>query len=196
MQIAKVTPRSERLHRASFLIAAGALCVVYGLASSAKAQHPVRPDSALDNLHRIGDVVARAVLDRDATTLLRYDRTDLRAEDQSSLKNTKSDLYCFLFDSSCISGKGRSVFDKLSSSRQLAIKVVDGGKSKVDGTRYATLLFYDKSSVSEASISSRTFLCKEAVRRIASWTFKLADGNWTPVTPLFDNETDTLCSPD
>jgi hypothetical protein len=88
------------------------------------------------------------------------------------------------------------VFDKLSSSRELAIKIVDGGKSKIDGLRYATLLFYDKSTISETSLHSRTYLCKEGITRIASWTFKLADGKWVPVTPLFDSETDTLCSPD
>jgi hypothetical protein len=188
----KLTELSERL---AIWISASVLCVFY-LAVSVEAQHPKRSDTALDSLRQIGAVVARAVLDKDTTTLLRYDRTDLRAEDESSLKNPKSDLYCFLFDSSCIAGKGRSVFDKLASSRQPAIKVTDGGKSKIDGLRYATLLFYDKSAIPEGSLGSRAFLCKEAPNRIASWTFKLVDDNWTPVTPLFDSETDSLCSPD
>jgi hypothetical protein len=177
-------------------VVVGALFIICGFFSSVLAQHPAKPDADSERLHQVGETVARAVLAKDATTLLQYDRSDLRTEDESSLKNTKSDLYCFLFDSSCISGKGRSVFDKLSSSRELAIKIVDGGKSKIDGLRYATLLFYDKSTISEASLHSRTYLCKEGITRIASWTFKLADGKWVPVTPLFDSETDTLCSPD
>jgi len=192
----KLTGLSRCSSRAVFVVAVGVLCVSSCLPASGKAQRPVKSDTALDSLHRIGNAVARAILDKDMTTLLRYDRADLRADDESSLKNPKSDLYCFLFDSSCISGKGRSVFDKLANSHQLGIKVVDGGKSKIDGVRYATVLFYDKSAISEASLRSRAFLCKEGPNRIASWTFKLLDGNWTPVTPLFGNETDTLCSPD
>lgn len=178
------------------MLAVGGLLVTCGSLTLARAQHPARPDSDTERLHQIGETVARAVLAKDATTLLQHDRSDLRAEDESSLKNTKSDLYCYLFDSNCISGKGRSVFDKLSRSRQLTIKVVDVGKPKIDGLRYATLLFYDKSSISEASLRSRTYLCKEGNTRIASWTFKLTDGKWVPVTPLFDSETDSLCSPD
>ncbi len=182
--------------RAVFGTAASILCAFSYLVVSVKAQHPMRSDAALEGLRQIGNVVVRAILDKDTTTLLRYDRADLRSEDESSLKNPKSDLYCFLFDSTCIAGKGRSVFDKMANSPQPAIKVMDGGKSKIDGLRYATLLFYDKSAIPERSLSSRAFLCKEAPNKIASWTFKLVDGNWTPVTPLFDNETDTLCSPD
>ena len=183
-------------NRVAIGMAASLLCLLSYRVVSVKAQHTTRPDAALDSLRQIGNVVTRAILDKDTATLLRYDRADLRAEDESSLKNPKSDLYCFLFDSTCIAGKSRSVFDKLANSRQPAIKVMDGGKSKIDGLRYATLFFYDKSAVQEGSLSSRSFLCKEAPNKIASWTFKLVDGNWTPVTPLFDNETDSLCSPD
>lgn len=192
----KLAGLSGGLSRAVFVVVLGSLCVSLCLVASGKAQRPRKSDTSLDGLHRLGDAVARAILDKDMTTLLRYDRADLRANDESSLKNPKSDLYCFLFDSSCISGKGRSVFDKLANSRQLGIKVVDGGKSKIDGVRYATLLFYDKSAISDASLRSRTFLCNEAPNRIASWTFKLLNDNWMAVTPLFDSETDTLCSPD
>src|SRR5579859_4417734 len=139
----KMRTASERPLVTVFLVTVGVLCASRCLTASARASQTAKSDTQLRALHEIGKVVARAVLDKDTATLLRYDRADLRAEDESSLKNTKSDLYCFLFDSSCISGKGRSVLDKLSSSRQLAIKVVDGGKSKIDGRRYATLLFYD-----------------------------------------------------
>jgi hypothetical protein len=172
------------------------LCVSWGFGGSVQAQRPAKPDAVLENLHQIGKVVAQAVLDRDVRVLLRYDRADLLAEDESSLKDAKSDLYCYLFDSSCISGKGRSVLDKLATSRQIAIKVIDGGKSKSNGIRYASLLFYDKATVSERSLQSRKFLCEHSLDEIASWTFKLVNGKWLPVTPLFDNETDTLCSPD
>jgi hypothetical protein len=129
-------------------------------------------------------------------TLLRYDRSDLRAEDEHLLKDEGSDLYCFLFDSTCFpGGKGRSVYEKLSTAKDLAIKVIEAGKTPQDGSRYAIILFYDRSTISEHLLRSRKFLCKEGLNRIASWLFKSVDGTWVPVTPLFDNETDTLCSP-
>jgi len=126
-----------------------------------------------------------------------YDRSDLRADDEVSLGDKRSDLYCFLFDSTCLpGGKGRSVYEKLSTAHELGVKVVDGGRSPRDGNRYALVLFYDRSTISDQSLRSRKFLCKESLNRISSWSFKFADGKWQPVTPLFDNETDTLCSPD
>jgi len=144
-------------------------------------------------LHLIGEKIARALLDRDIPGLLAYDRADLRSEDEASLRNTKSDLYCFLFDSSCIQGgKWRSVYDKLSQAHSLGIHAVLG-KSRYDGHLYGTVLFYDRASISDKDLSSPDFLCKQSPTRIASWKFRLEDGKWKPVTPLFDNETEGLC---
>lgn len=175
-----------------------AMTVFFGLLSDVRGQQrPKKHDAVLDDLRLIGTKVAKAVLDRDISTLLQYDRPDLRADDEIWLKDKKSDLYCFVFDTSCIPGKkGRSVYDKLSSARQLGIKVIGGGKSAQDGHLYGLLLFYDRASISDQLLRSRAFLCKASLDRIASWTFKRVDGTWEPVTPLFDNETDTLCSPD
>lgn len=160
-------------------------------------QNDVRFGNALNGLRQLGKSVAKAVLDRDAPALLRYDRVDLRRDDELSLNDKSSDLYCFLFDTSCIRGRiGRSVYEKLSTAQELGIKVVSGGKSSPDGNLYAIILFYDRSTISERSLRSRKFLCKESLNRIASWSFKFVKGKWEPVTPLFDNETDTLCSPD
>src|SRR5258708_6897213 len=69
------------------------------------------------DLHQIGARVAKAVLDKDIQTLLAYDRPDLRDEDGVALKNPKSDLYCYIFDSSCMARSEvswLSVYDKLS----------------------------------------------------------------------------------
>ena len=149
--------------------------------------------SAARDLRLIGEKVARTVLDKDIPGLLTYDRADLRSEDEASLKNTKSDLYCFLFDSSCIEGgKWVSVYDKLSQSHSLGIRAVLA-KSSHDGHLYGTLLCYDRTSISEETLGSSDFLCKQSPRKIASWKFKLEDGKWKPVTPFFDSETDGLC---
>jgi hypothetical protein len=158
--------------------------------SSSGATNQVRRD-----LQQLGEKIAKAVLDKDIPTLLSYDRADMRSGDEIALKNTKSDLYCFLFDSSCITwgnGDWRSVYDKLSQAGQLGIKV-NTRRSPHDHQLYGGLLFYDRSSVSEKDLRSPDFLCKQQATQLASWNFRLEGGKWKAVTPLFDDETDGLC---
>jgi hypothetical protein len=142
------------------------------------------------DLRKIGEGVAKAVLDKNIPALLSYDRADLRSVDEVSLKNPKSDLYCYIFDSDCItwgSGNWRSVYDKLSQAHQLEIKV-SVTSSPYDRQMYGNLFFYDASAVSEKDLRSPDFLCKEGPANIASWKFRLENGKWKPVTPLFDSE--------
>jgi hypothetical protein len=143
------------------------------------------------NLYLMGKKISQAVLDKDIVMLLRYDRADLRSADEVSLKNTKSDLYCFIFDSDCITwgdGTWRSVYDKLSQAHQLQIKVAVSS-SPYDHQTYGNLFFYDASAVSAKDLRSRDYLCKEGPAQITSWKFRLENGKWKPVTPLFDSET-------
>jgi hypothetical protein len=142
-------------------------------------------------LHKIGETVAKAVLDKNIETLLSYDRADLRSLDGVSLKNPKSDLYCYLFDSDCITwgdGSWRSVYDKLSQAHQLEIKA-SVSSSRYDRQLYGNLFFYDASAISDKNLRSRDFLCKEGPASIATWKFRLEGGKWKSVTPLFDSET-------
>ena len=162
------------------------------------AQAPQKPRGrgAGGDLRRLGEALARAVLDKNIEALLAYDRGDLRSEDAALLKNTKSDLYCYIFDSDCITwgdGTWRSVYDKLSQAHQLEIKV-NLARSPYDRQLYGSLLFYDAAAVSDKDLRSTEFLCKEAPARIASWRFRLEGGKWKPVAPLFDDETDALCA--
>jgi hypothetical protein len=152
-------------------------------------------DRLRQDLRQIGEKVAKAVLDKDVPTLLSYDRADLRSADELALKNTKSSFYCFLFDSSCITwggGAWRSVYDKLSRARLLRIQVKTAN-SPYDHKLYGSLLFYDRSSVSDRDLRSSEFLCDEQPTSLVSWNFKLEDGQWKAVTPLFDSETEGLC---
>jgi len=192
MRLSRIATEQKQI---PLILCAAMISMSYGLISDATSQQPQKKfDIARRNLHLIGEKVARAVLDKDIPSLLSYDRADFRSEDEASLKHTKSDLYCFLFDSSCIEGgKWRSVYDKLSHSRQLGIKVTLA-KSRYDGHLYGILLFYDRASISDKDLGSPDFLCKESPTRIASWKFKLEDGKWRPVTPMFDNEAEGLCS--
>jgi hypothetical protein len=154
-----------------------------------------RTDSSR-GLGKIGEAVAKAVLEKDIPTLLAYDRPDLRGADEVSLRNAKSDLYCYLFDSECITwggGDWRSVYDKLSEAHPLEIKV-SLNRSRADGQLYGNLLFYDGSGPSEKDLRSPDFLCKEGPARFASWRFRLENGKWRAVTPLFDSETDAFCA--
>lgn len=147
------------------------------------------------SLHFMAEKISKAILDKDIRTLLSYDRADLRSNDEISLQNPKSDLYCYLFDSDCITwgdGSWRSVYDKLSQAHPLQIKV-SVTRLPSDHQLYGSLLFYDSSSVSEQDLQSSDFLCKEAPEKIASWKFRLERGKWKAVTPLFDAETEALC---
>ena len=147
------------------------------------------------DLHKMGEAIAKAVLDKNIETLLTFDRADLRSQDEASLKNTKSNLYCYIFDSECITwgdGNWRSVYDKLSQARQLEIKV-SVSSSRYDRQTYGNLFFYDASAVTGKDLRSPGFLCKETPASIASWKFRLESGKWKPVNPLFDSETGAPC---
>jgi hypothetical protein len=150
-----------------------------------------RRSSPSRDLHQVGEVIAKAVLDKNIQTLLTYDRADLRPSDEVSLKNTKSDLYCYIFDSDCITfgdGTWRSVYEKFSQAHELEIKV-SLSRSPSDHQLYGSLFFYDASAVSEKDLRSRDFVCKEGPAKLASWKFRFENGKWRPVTPLFDSET-------
>jgi len=154
--------------------------------------------NASRDLRNVGEGIAKAVLEKNIQTLLSYDRADLRSVDEAALKNTESDLYCYIFDSDCITwgdGTWRSVYDKLSQARQLEIKV-SMTRSPYDRQLYGSLFFYDDAAISEKDLRSRDFLCKEAPAKIASWKFRLENGKWKPVTPLFDSETRGPCPSD
>ena len=184
------------------LLMAGAtiLATTCGLIPLLAMQTHKKPASAASNqlrrdLQQLGGKIAKAVLDKDIPTLLSYDRADLRPQDEIALKNTKSDLYCYIFDSECItwgSEDWRSVYDKISQGHPLEIKA-DVARSPADHQLYGTLLFYDGDAVSEKDLQSRDFLCEKAPAEIASWKFRYESRRWKAVTPLFDSETEGLC---
>jgi hypothetical protein len=179
-----------------FLASVASLVIVPPMIPVATVQAQQKPGAAHRNnpsrdLRKVGEAVAKAVLDKNIQALLAYDRADLRSVDEVSLKNTKSDLYCYIFDSDCItwgSGNWRSVYDKLSQAHQLEIKV-SVTSSPYDRQMYGSLFFFDTSQVSEKDLRSTDFLCKEGPANIASWKFRRENGKWKPVTPLFDSET-------
>jgi hypothetical protein len=147
-------------------------------------------DTATRQLREIGDRAAIAMLAKDANTLLEFDHNP---EDAASLNNKSGDLYCFLFDSSCIAGaKGKSVYELFSTSKKLAI---DASVSNVpvNGKIYGLLMFYDKSQVSDEQVYKQDFLCSDkALKETAAWHFVLTDGKWSTST-LFDYKIERPC---
>jgi hypothetical protein len=186
-----MTKPSAMSRKIALISSAGIIAMAYALIPDVTARQAEKKSSpgATNQLRRdlqqLGEKIAKAVLDKDIPTLLGYDRADMRSEDEVALKNTKSDLYCFLFDSDCITwgnGEWRSVYDKLSQARQLGIKI-NTARSPYDHQLYGSLLFYDRSSVSEKDLRSSDFLCKQQSTQLASWNFRLEAGKWKPVTP-------------
>ena len=163
----------------------------YPQAKPAKSTSASKRPNASRTLYMIGEKISTAVLDKDIPTLLSYDRADSRAADETSLKNTNSDLYCYVFNSECITwgdGSWRSVYDKISQAQHLQIKA-NVSSSPYDRQLYGSLFFYDAAVVSEKDLRSRDFVCKQGPASIASWKFRLEHGKWKAVTPLFDSET-------
>ena len=145
-------------------------------------------DPATHDLRAIGNKVASAVIARDVNALLEYDH---QPEDQASLADKTSDLYCYLFDSSCISGTNkRAVYDLFSTAPKLGI---DASVTSVEGRNYGLLMFYDKSQISESELYTPGFLCTDkGMKGTASWRFIQTDGKWNTTT-LFGYKTETSC---
>jgi hypothetical protein len=145
-------------------------------------------DPATRDLRAIGDRATTAIIAKNTSTLLEYDHDP---EDQASLQSKSGELYCYLFDSSCIAGgKTRAVYDLFSAAPKLGI---DASVTSVDGKQYGLLMFYDKSQVSATELYSPDFLCSDkALKTSASWHFILTDGKWTTTT-LFDYKTEKPC---
>lgn len=152
-------------------------------AAAAKAEDP-----ATHQLRLIGDRVAVAMVARDINPLLEYDHYP---EDETSLKTKTGDVYCYVFDSTCISGgRPQSVYDLFSTAPKLGI---EASVANVDGKDYGLLMFYDKSQISEQELYSPDFLCSaKAQTKTATWHFILTDGKWTSTT-VFDYKTDKPC---
>jgi hypothetical protein len=178
-------------------LTAESLCFCAVLSPSPTAVNRVtvqvsRPQSLTD-LRVIGEGVAQAVLRKDAAALLAYDALEFKAENEQSLNDPKSDLYCFLFDTTCNNGPP-SILQILSTAKKMTVTVKDLGIGS-DGYRYAAVFFYDAAVIPQRQLNSQRVLCREGGRRIASWVFRIQSGRWIGANEPFDFETDTLCQP-
>ena len=152
-------------------------------APRANVQNP-----ASHELRTIGERTLIALLARDTKTLLEYDHN---AEDEASLNNKSGELYCYLFDTSCIlDAKRPAVYEIVSSAPKVGI---DASVATVQGRSYGLLMFYDKSQVSNDELYSPDFLCSDkALKATASWHFILDNEKWITTT-LFDYKIGRSC---
>jgi hypothetical protein len=161
--------------------------------ASADAAIAAKPQAKPDNspagkLRAIGEQVVAAVMARDTHALLQFDSNP---EDQLSLSDNKSELYCYLFDSACISGENkRAIYDLFATVPKLGI---DASSTTLQGKNYGLLMFYDKSQISDTELYTPGFLCTEkGMKNTASWRFVEADGKWSTST-LFEYKTERPC---
>jgi hypothetical protein len=165
---------------------------VAATASATPPPAPAKPeDPATRQLHEIGDKVAAAILAKDVDTLIVYDQNP---DDQEALKARSGELYCYLFDTTCMTGKGRSVYDILTEAHQLRVDPLVTDVALV-GKRYGQLVFYDKRIIKEDQLYSQDFLCSDrGLKQTASWHFIFTDGKWSTST-AFDFKVDRGCNP-
>ena len=157
-------------------------------ATSPNSQNTI--DVAQQDLQAIGTKAAKAVLANDGKALLPYLIDENRDYWEEMLQNRGT-----LFDKTVCDGcKGRSVYQIVSSARQLQIEA-SVTRSK-EGRLYGLLLFYDRSQVTEQQLQSNAYLSSdEALRQVSSWHFELINGKWQART-LFDEGTEGLCGDD
>ncbi len=171
-------------------------CAVLAGCNKSPAQSAPQPKPAtqkVDNspagqLRAIGDRAVAAVIAKDPKALGEYDHNP---EDQMSLSDNKSELYCYLFDSSCIpGGNRRAIYDLFSSVPRLGI---DASVANLQGKNYGLLMFYDKSQVSEAELYLPEFQCSDrALKGTVLWRFVETAGKWDTTT-LFEYKTERPC---
>ena len=146
-----------------------------------------RPPQALENLRQLGERIVRAVLEQDITTLMAYDGSGSGPVGASTLDDPRSALHCYVFDSRCNPPGKPSVLEMFSTWRKVGIQTSSAGSN------YAVLFFYDATLVSARGLRSQKTLCREAGRRIVSWSFRIESQRWVAANEPFDFDVDTLC---
>ena len=169
-----------------------------GISTDLYAKPLHKKEASLDELYSIGRQIIQAMRNRDIDLILSYDRPDLRKLDKEEFEK-KADLYCYLFDTSCIHSpnqpRSRSVYDFFRNSKKLNLKVFDLGRW-ADGSHLAVLLFFDGAVLATPKKLSSDFVCANSGVSLESWTFQTVKGKWESRHPPFDLETDFYCSPD
>ena len=164
--------------------------VMFALAGSACAHtrtgdsHDPLSSTERAELLQIGEEAVQAILAGDLERLWLYARSDVR-ESPTSRRAMGTELESYLL------GDVRRV---IATAGQLTVRVLPLGADS-NGARWAQLVFYDGSKVTEGMLGNRTFLCEHDLRDAVAWTFLRARGRWESIGYPFDAFTDIHCPP-
>ena len=154
-----------------------------GRARAGGSHDPLSPAERAELL-RIGEAAVQAIRAGDVERLWLHARPDLR-ESPTSRQAMGADLEAYLF------GDVRRV---IAAARPLTVRVLPLGADE-SGTRWAQLVFFDGSKVTEAMLADPRFLCDHDLRDAVAWTFQHARGRWEAIGYPFDAFTDIHCPP-
>lgn len=149
--------------------------------------------SAAEDLKQLNKIASRlivAVKSENQSVIL--DLYPVR--DRPGTAEPGSELYCYLFDSTCISWKGKSVKQIFTDAKQLRTKIIIP-KLGPDRTKYAHMFFFDRKVVDPHKLDDANYTCPMAGKNLVSWLFKYENSKWVPAHLPFDAETDSLCNP-
>lgn len=171
---------------ARLLIALVILALSGSACTRTRAVGPHDPLSPAERaeLLRIGEAAVQAIRAGDLERLWLHARSDLRESPTSRLA-MGAELEAYLF------GDVRRV---IAAARPLTVRVLPLGADG-SGTRWAQLVFFDGSKVTEAMLADPRFLCDHDLRDAVAWTFQHARGRWEAIGYPFDAFTDIHCPP-
>ena len=170
------------------------LLVLAIAAQVAVSAQPKGVDKGLQELQAYGSTIAKLVETKNWPALLEIAPLEYRDWHAKDLQDPHSDFYCFLIDATCNENwKGRqSVYHILALAHSLGVAAIGSGPSPAQA---ATLFFYDRSEISLSDLRSDDFLCKkDGWKKVAYWSFRIINGKWMAIGPVFEYATDSLCN--
>jgi len=131
--------------------------VIFGMQPTTESQSDSKRIEYERELKRIGQDIQRALIKRDIVTLAKYKIDDGKSQAKKELQDSASELYCYLFDSSClrkIASKGggqknpfykTAIIDFFKGNKDFITDVVfwpiAAGKQKSDRQVIASVVF-------------------------------------------------------
>ncbi len=105
-------------------------------------------------------------------------------------------LYCFLFDSSCLQWGTRSVYELVTTARDLRIRITVSPRDPGAPGRRAMLELFDRAVVDEGQLDSDAYFCARWNIDVMTWTFDYDGRAWRSAHSIFDQYTDVHCPPE
>jgi len=143
-----------------------------------------------ESLEAISKEILAGVRRGDPRILLRYEPQAVASKRKVELKQPRHPLYCYVFDSSCLTAERMSVRDAMLKWKQPAFWIHYWGKDK------AVVFFYDRAELSQADLRDTDRTCAAAYKHLFSWKFERLNRRWVTQFLPFDESSDSLCPPE